>query len=313
MTRFLSYFMLFGTIAIALCGCQLPQSASSPQLITSQNCQTDDSFVFIPKGEFILGSDLQERDYAYSISAQAIAPEKKAIAQAEKKLRQAGWFDRETARQTESLPGFCISRNLVTNEEYQAFIKETNHQAPGITAVEYQKQGFLVHPYSQVKAFLWTNGTTYPTGKEQHPVVLISYEDALAFADWKKEKTGATYRLPTASEWEKAARGKDGRYFPWGNNWQDDGTNSAVSNLNYTSAIATYPLSRSPYNVEDMAGNVFEFTSTLKRQGTRVVMKGCSWDDLPGFCRAAYQHTRPKTSRHILFGFRLVKESSGEQ
>lgn len=58
-----------------------------------------------------------------------------------------------------------------------------------------------------------------------------------------------------------------------------------------------------------MAGNVFEYTSTLKQQGvdTVSVMKGCSWDDLPGFCRAAYQHTRPIKSRHILFGFRLVK------
>ena len=57
-----------------------------------------------------------------------------------------------------------------------------------------------------------------------------------------------------------------------------------------------------------MAGNVFEYTSTLRSQDTLSIMKGYSWDDLPGFCRAAYQHTRPVDSRHILFGFRLVKE-----
>ncbi len=73
-------------------------------------------------------------------------------------------------------------------------------------------------------------------------------------------------------------------------------------------AIASFPLSKSTYGVEDMAGNVFEYTSTLQQQSTRAVMKGCSWDDLPGFCRAAYHHTRPISSRHILFGFRLVKE-----
>jgi formylglycine-generating enzyme required for sulfatase activity len=55
-----------------------------------------------------------------------------------------------------------------------------------------------------------------------------------------------------------------------------------------------------------MAGNVFEFTSTLGNGQSTVVMKGCSWDDSPGLCRAAYRHTRPVTSRHILFGFRLV-------
>ena len=73
--------------------------------------------------------------------------------------------------------------------------------------------------------------------------------------------------------------------------------------------------SRSPYGVEDMAGNVFEYTSTLRSQIVRTVsvMKGCSWDDLPGFCRAAYFHTRPIQSRHILFGFRLVQGIGGKQ
>ncbi|VEP13634.1 conserved hypothetical protein [Hyella patelloides LEGE 07179] len=148
----------------------------------------------------------------------------------------------------------------------------------------------------------------YPDGTAQHPVVLISVGDISAYASWKGKQTEATYRLPTAMEWVKAARGTDGRYFPWGNNWLDKGTNAAVSGLHYTSAIATFPLSRSVYGVEDMAGNVFEYTSSLENQGTHIVMKGCSWDDLPGFCRAAYQHTRPINSRHILFGFRLVKE-----
>ena len=59
-----------------------------------------------------------------------------------------------------------------------------------------------------------------------------------------------------------------------------------------------------------MAGNVFEYTSTLikKDSGEEVILKGCGWDDYPGFCRAAYQHDRPVDSQHILFGFRLVLE-----
>lgn len=295
------------TTVISLNGCGIFQSAGSSESITRQECQQDPAFAFVPAGEFILGSDRQEQDFAYSISAQAIADQDSEIAEAEQKLRATGWFDRETSRQTTSLPAVCISRNLVTNQEYQQFIQATNHQPPGITAREYQKQGFLVHPYSKVKDFLWLDGQ-YPTEKVKHPVVLISYEDALAYARWYGSQTGATYRLPTAKEWEQATRGTDGRYFPWGNNWLDEATNAAVSGLDYTSAIATFPLSKSVYGVEDMAGNVFEYTSTLKWQGTRSVMKGCSWDDLPGFCRAAYQHTRPVDSRHILFGFRLVQE-----
>ncbi|MEM8719573.1 MAG: SUMF1/EgtB/PvdO family nonheme iron enzyme [Cyanobacteria bacterium P01_G01_bin.39] len=301
-------FKLILPIAIAFFnwGCQADQSANSSD-ITRPKCEADDSFVYIPGGKFILGSDLPERDFAYRISAKTISNTASGITQAEQKLRNTGWFDRENTKQTATLDSFCLSRNLVTNQEYQEFINATNHRTPGITEAEYRQQGFLVHPYSKVKDFLWATGT-YPPDTSQHPVVLVSYDDALAYAEWKGKQTGETYRLPTALEWEKAARGESGNYFPWGNNWQDDATNAAVSGLDYTSAIASFPVSKSIYGVEDMAGNVFEYTSTLQKQNTRAIMKGCSWDDLPGFCRGAYQHTRPIDSRHILFGFRLVKE-----
>jgi toxoflavin biosynthesis protein ToxD len=297
--------IISGFIPLLVASCALIPSTAS----NINNCQADPAFVFIREGKFIAGSDRQERDYGYQISAQTIAKKDGEIRQAEQKLRQSEWFDRENSRQKIKTNSFCISRNLVTNKEYSAFVRDTGYRVPGISAEEYQKQGFLVHPYEAVRAFLWQD-ETYPQGKAKHPVVLVSYEDALAYARWKGQQTGNSYRLPTAIEWEKAARGKDGRYFPWGNQWQNDATNWAGSKLNYTSAIATYPLSRSPYGVEDMAGNVFEYTSTLQttKQGEVSVMKGCSWDDLPGFCRSAYQHTRSISSRHILFGFRLVKE-----
>jgi toxoflavin biosynthesis protein ToxD len=294
-------------IVLNISGCQVSQSVN-PSPLTQQECETDGAFVFIPAGKFIQGSDRAERDYAYRISAEAIGKTPAGIEQAEQKLRQTGWFDEESDRQTKSLSSYCISRNLVTNQEYQEFIQATNYPTPGITETEYQQQGFLVHSYAKVQEFLWKD-RTYPKNEAQHPVVLIAYEDALAYADWEGKQTGATYRLPTESEWEKAARGASGNYFPWGNDWRADGTNSAGSGLNYTNKIAAFPLSRSVYGVEDMAGNVFEYTSTLEQQGSRVVMKGCGWDDFPGFCRGAYRHTRPVDSRHILFGFRLVKAS----
>lgn len=294
-------------IAIFTSACAVSESHSSTKLITQSECEADQTFAFIPSGEFISGSDRQERDFAYRISAKAIANKSRSIAQAEQQLRKNRWFDGENDRQTSSIPDFCLGRNLITNQEYQEFILATGHRAPGISEAAYQKQGFLVHPYAKVKQFLWSNNN-YPVGKAQHPVVLISYDDALAYATWKEKKTGENYRLPTTLEWEKAARGDAGNYFPWGNEWQKKGTNTAVSGLDYTSKIGQFPLSKSAYGIEDMAGNVFEYTSTLKWQNTRSVMKGCSWDDLPGFCRGAYEHTRPVDSRHILFGFRLIKE-----
>ena len=294
-------------IALIISSCNTSPQANSAESITREECEADSNFVFVTGGEFILGSDRQERDFAYKISAQSIVTKDKDLAEAESDLRENSWFDRETSRQTASLDSFCLSRNLVTNQEYREFIRAANHPVPEISEADYQEQGFLVHPYDKVKEFLW-NDNTYPTDTAEHPVVLVSYQDALAYAEWKQKTTGSNYRLPTAEEWEKAARGTDGKYFPWGNDWRDEATNAAVSGLNYTSAIATFLLSRSEYGIEDMAGNVFEYTSTLDRQSDRVVMKGCSWDDLPGFCRGAYFHTRPVDSKHILFGFRLVKE-----
>ncbi|NET10409.1 MAG: formylglycine-generating enzyme family protein [Merismopedia sp. SIO2A8] len=299
-----------------------------------QQCNTDDEFAWVPEGNFGYGSDRAERDYAYRISALAIVRSPKstqspeipldpeAVIQAEQRLRQRRWFDREPQQQVRSLPGFCIQKNLVTNADYHQFTQTTGHRAPDISETDYQTQGFLVHPYSSVERYRWID-QQYPPGSDHHPVVLVSYNDALAYAEWKGTQDQVQYRLPTAEEWEKAARGTEGIYFPWGNEWMDDATNwaetyqlttvpnhSAQIQEPGTTAIATFPLSQSRYGINDMAGNVFEYTSTLRRRNnrTRSVMKGCSWDDLPGFCRAAYEHTRPIESRHILFGFRLIKE-----
>lgn len=299
----IALFLSLSCLAISGCGSQ--QTIST---IDRQSCEEKRDFIYLREGEFISGSDKSERDYAYRISAEVSSTNPEEIDRLESQLRRQHWFDREPPRQTQSLPAFCISRNLVTNADYQAFVKDTNYRVPGISEPEYQQQGFLVHPYEKVKSFLWENGT-YPENEGQHPVVLVSYEDAIAYAKWKGEKDNRIYRLPTAEEWEKAARGTDGRYFPWGNQWYAEATNWAGSGRNRTSETTAYPVSRSIYGVEDMAGNVFEFTSTLQQRGLQKVsvMKGCSWDDSPGFCRAAYRHTRSIQSRHILFGFRLVR------
>ncbi len=279
------------------------------QLLCEADRTSAGDFVYIPEGPFWEGSDQVERDYAYTISAKGVTTDPTRYPKIEQQLRQRQWFDFEQQRQEINLPSYCIARHLVTNADYQLFIQATGHRAPGISEADYQQQGFLVHPYADVRPFLWVQDQ-FPPGEGEHPVVLVSLVDAEAYADCRSHQEGQVYRLKTALEWEKAARGPEGRYFPWGDEWEDEATNWSGSGLWHTSAIGTYPLSHSLYGVHDMAGNVFEFTSTLRihNQQQRSVMKGCSWDDLPGFCRAAYQHTRPVDSRHILFGFRLVKE-----
>ncbi|MFG6096156.1 SUMF1/EgtB/PvdO family nonheme iron enzyme [Leptothoe sp. ISB3NOV94-8A] len=302
--------MLF-TVVLAT-GCGQANSQVDPSVHIGPDGQdircTKDS-LYVERGRYISGSDQKERDFAYRISAQSLATTPEEALDIETRLRQQRWFDFEPEAGNQRLAAFCISRNLVTNADYQEFVLATGYHQPGITAENYQEQNMLVHSYQDLRPYFW-RGYQFPPGKAQHPVVLVSQKDALAYAAWKSQEDGLEYRLPTADEWEKAARGMDGRYFAWGSEWQEQATNWQKNGPEGTSRVGAYPLSKSPYGVEDMAGNVFEFTSTVYVQDgqERAIMKGCAWDDLPGFCRTAYRHGRPTTYRHILFGFRLVSD-----
>jgi toxoflavin biosynthesis protein ToxD len=214
---------------------------------------------------------------------------------------------RKETRRKPKTGSFCIDRSPVTNGQYKEFVDKTGHPDPFITPEAYQRQGFLAHPYEKVKEFLWKN-RSFPPGHEDHPVVLVSLNDARSFCAWKGKKIRRQYRLPTEAEWEKAGRGTDGRFFPWGDEWNPDHLNSG-ERFGSTTPVNRFPQGRSPYSLYDMVGNVFEWTATRWDEKSFVV-KGCSWDDLPGTCRAAMRHGRPPQSKHILIGFRLWQRLS---
>ncbi len=247
-----------------------------------------------------MGSTRQEREFAYGLDKEV--------------TRRYGWYEKET-RRTPRTNNFCLDRHPVTNGQYKRFVDGTGRQRPTITPEAYQRQGFLVHPYNKVKEFLW-KGDTFPSGRKDHPVVLVTYDDAVSYCSWKGEQVRGRYRLPTEEEWEKGARGTDGRIFPWGNKWMVENLNSG-SHFGSTTAVGRFPLGKSPYGLYDMVGNTFEWTSTawpstgVGSQSQKMVLKGCSWDDLPGTCRAAMRHGRPGSSKHILIAFRCVSELGG--
>lgn len=136
------------------------------------------------------------------------------------------------------LPDYYVAKTPVTNTQYAAFVQSTGHHQP----------------------YHW-KGSAPPPDKGDHPVVLVSWHDAVAYCVWLSRTTGRPYRLPSEAEWEKAARGTDGRLWPWGNGWDEWLCNSRESGRMDTSPVGAYPSGASPYGLLDMSGDVWEWTA----------------------------------------------------
>lgn len=251
----------------------------------------------IPAGPFIAGSDSDEREYGYRLDERAYG---------HSRTRQWQWYAAERSRGSHELSAFAITRTPITNAQYAAFVNDTGHRVPDVGKAEWQAYG-LIHPYERTRRHAWRDGCP-PTDREAHPVVLVSHDDALAYAAWLSARTGRHWRLPSELEWEKAARGVDGRAFPWGPTFDPDRLNSHDAGPFDTVPVGSHPAGASPYGLLDPAGQVFEWTATPSGKG-RFLVKGGSWDDKGcGVCRPAARHGRPADLKHILIGFRLVRD-----
>jgi iron(II)-dependent oxidoreductase len=130
-----------------------------------------------------------------------------------------------------NLPGYWIDKYPVTNAQYAKFVAATGHRPPSN----------------------WKDGRI-SQGELLHPVTLVSWYDAKAYAEW------AGKRLPTEAEYEKAGRGTDGRRWPWGNKMEPERLNTYY-NVGSATDVTAYPNGASPYGVMDIAGNVDEWTA----------------------------------------------------
>ncbi len=175
-------------------------------------------------------------------------------------------------------------------------------------------------------------------GRARYPVINISWLDAMAFCRWLSKKTDNNFMLPTEAQWEKAARGTDGRLYPWGNSLpSDDKANfekgnanfvkrakQAESRLIYTTPIGSHPKGSSPYGVLDMAGNVYEWCldwyssansySSIKmnprgpKKGDYRVLRGGSWFGGSQCLKTTFRTSAKSSSRYFHIGFRLSME-----
>ncbi|MBH0181071.1 MAG: SUMF1/EgtB/PvdO family nonheme iron enzyme [Nitrospira sp.] len=165
---------------------------------------------------------------------------------------------------------YLIDKYPVTNEKYQAFIL-----AGGYKNQQYwSDDGWTWKTKNNITGPVFWNNEKWNKG--DHPIVGVSYYEAEAYAKW------AGKRLPTEQEWEKAARGEDGRQYPWGEAFDKNKCNSYEAGLGHTTPVTQYSEGVSPYGCYDMAGNVWEWCAGWydESQGRRVI-RGGSWYSLP--------------------------------
>jgi formylglycine-generating enzyme required for sulfatase activity len=224
------------------------------------------------------------------------------------------------------LPAYQIARVPVTVAQFSAFVQATGYR----TTAELSGTSWCINEagWFQVQGASWQR----PQGREiendaksDHPVTCVSWHDAIAFCRY------AQVCLPTEVEWEKAARGTDGRLFPWGNEAPDAQHCNYAFEIGDTTPVGAYPLGASPYGLLDMAGNVREWTSTLwgpyadppayaypynpsdgreNEAATddlcRVMHQGSFASSVKNV-RCACHHGNPPTHRDCVSGFRVVK------
>ncbi|MBI3269358.1 MAG: SUMF1/EgtB/PvdO family nonheme iron enzyme [Planctomycetes bacterium] len=215
-------------------------------------------------------------------------------------------WDGEQPEHEVEVAAFRIGRFPITNQQYHAFVAAKRHRQPD--------------PQVIVGAYrVWENGRP-SINRLTHPVVGVAWRDAVAYCRWISEVTGRPHRLPTEAEWERAARGTDGREFPWGNEWREGLANESSLGLGGTTPVGVFPAGASPSECLDMAGNVWEWCSSLYRKypydardgredaaaGGARVLRGGAWDSGSLLVRAACRGDIAPGARSDRVGFRVV-------
>ncbi|MCB9730156.1 MAG: SUMF1/EgtB/PvdO family nonheme iron enzyme [Deltaproteobacteria bacterium] len=260
--------------------------------------------VRVPEGPFLRGSSAadQDRDFAECVRVEGDDCSR-------------SWFEDEGPQRTVIVDAFWIDAHEVTNAQYDACVLAGACQ-----------------PVPAERCEMWGEGGWQPAGADwvanrfggkQQPRVCVTWHEATAYCGW------AGKRLPTEAEWEKAARGTDGRRYPWGNApatceraQMKEGDREDGCGLAGTVPVGSFPDARSPYGAVDMAGNAHEWVLDVEDAGFYArapernpvldegagarIIRGGSWSSTGSWLRTANRGGFTPTDRNVYTGFRCA-------
>lgn len=272
-----------------------------------------DTLVFVPGGPFLVGSGEEDAESRPNERPQHVV----------------------------EVADFWIGKYPVTNAHFARFVEAGGYDEPRFwaelgwawrTGIYFSKAPDYVQellarqrPPEKRNQPSWWNDPAWTL--PNYPIVGICWFEALAYTHWLAEITGRPYRLPTEAEWEKAARGTDGRIYPWGNEWADDHANTRETGVGRPTPVGIFPAGASPYGALDMGGSVWEWCSSvgygeapypyraddgredLERNAVRA-RRGGSWGSSLMSARCAYRgDTYPDNFFYSNVGFRVALSS----
>ena len=214
------------------------------------------------------------------------------------------------------LPDYFIARTPVTCAQYCAFLNDLAAESPHLARQHVPRTkpdgGALWEQERDGRYVLPARDADGNPVFADAPVMGVSYYDAEMYASHMAKKTGERLRLPTEAEWEKAARGADGRFFPWGNGFDPSFCKMALSRPGrpQPEPVGSFPVDESPYGMRDAAGGIREWTDSFFDPGHETrALRGGAWYFNPHYCRLAFRHGYLPHIVFTNFGFRLAKSA----
>lgn len=272
------------------------------------------------------GSDLPDIDWCHIPAGKFQMGLSDEQIQSIKRMAWEGeWiYDDETPSHTVDLPGFYISRYPITVKQYQLFLKADDG---------YWEDLWWTETGLKLREIL--ESSVHETGgiPDNTPQTNVSWFEAAAYCRWLSHRCGYEIKLPSEAEWEKAARGTDGRFFPWGNDYDPELCNVAETGIFRPCPVGCFPFPNQQFGRNtplDMCGNVWEWCTTIYQKGQDApfsypykdndgrevlertdsfvtITRGGSYTNIPHLARTTFRGRDRPSFKPPRQGFRVVK------